>query len=397
MTGQRIYLDHNASAPLVAAARAAMVEALDVGGNPSSVHAEGRRARSIVEGARADVAALVGAQADCVVFTGGASEAASTCLSPLWLDEGRGRAVTHLAVLDTDHPAFREGGRFTAAAVTRLPVTADGAVDLSALQAWLADLPVGGGGDAMLAVGLANSETGVIQPVAAIRERLVDRRVLLVIDAAQAAGRIPVDVDELGADALILSAHKIGGPAGIGAIVTRRSTLLPAPLVTGGGQERRRRAGTEAVPAIAGFGAAARVALEQLQGGAGHLLALRQHLERRLAAAVPSASIIGAGAPRLPNTVLIAHPHLRAETAQIAFDLNGIAVSAGSACTSGKVGPSHVLSAMHAAGSRIEPGEGAIRISFGYETEQHEIDRAVEVYASIVARSAHAPTAGAAA
>lgn len=371
---RRTYLDYNASAPLLAEARAALVDALSLEGNPSSVHAEGRRARQVVEAARRVVADLVGGAAENVVFTSGASEAASTCLVPTWISQGRELSVGRLAVLDTDHPSVRDGGRFDPTCMTRLAVDRDGVIDLRALTAWLDALPANE--HAMLALTLANSETGVLQPIEAIAEAISGRKLVLVVDAVQAAGRYPLEIGSLNADAVILSGHKIGAAKGIGAFVLRDTGMQPMPLVTGGGQEKRRRAGTEAVPAIASFGAAARVAAVRSREPE-RLLALRDRLERGLAALGAGFRIAGGSAPRLPNTAMVACDGFRAETAQIALDLAGFAVSAGSACSSGKVGPSHVLAAMHRAGAELDPNHGAIRISFGYETTADEIDAVV--------------------
>lgn len=378
----RVYLDHNASAPLLQPAQDAIVAALRVSGNPSSVHTEGRIARSIVAKARSEVAELVGAESEAVVFTSGATEAASTCLTPHWLRAGRDVLLSRLAVIDTDHPCVREGGRFPSADVTRLPVRADGTLPLEALDAWLAAGPPG-----LLAFCEANSETGVLQPVEAIAERCRAAGTVVVCDSVQVAGRMPLEALRHGVDAMTLSAHKIGGPKGIGAFVLGSPSMRPAPLLTGGAQETRQRAGTEAVPLIAGFGAAAEAARNH-ETQAQDLLALRQRLETGLLALAPNLLVVGADAPRLPQTVMIHHPALRAETAQIALDLAGFAVSAGSACSSGKIGGSTVLEAMARGGAAIDPSQGGIRVSFGRETSAEEIDRFIAAFASFWARQA---------
>lgn len=382
---RRIYLDYNATAPLLPEARAALIDALDRGGNPSSVHAEGRRARAIVEDARRKVAALVGAAPEAVVFTSGATEAAATCLSPEWIEGGSGLSLDRLAVVETDHPCLRSGGRFAPRAVTRLPVDADGRLLPDALGDWLSF--AGETAPGMLALTLANSETGVLQDLANV-SRALAADALVVVDAVQALGRLPLDINELGYDALILSGHKIGAAPGVGAYVLGDPMLQPSPLLTGGGQEKGRRSGTEAVAAIASFGAAAEVARERLASGAAvRLLALRRRLEERLAD-IGDVMVVAPAAERLPSTVMLAITGMRAETAQIALDLAGFAVSAGSACTSGKVGASHVLEAMQRAGAPIDLSTGAIRVSFGYETVIEDIDAFAEAFRVLLRRSA---------
>lgn len=387
---ERLYLDHNASAPLLAEARAALIDSLDAA-NASSVHSEGRAARKLVEGARDELARLVGCDAEQIAFTSGASEAATTCLSPRWLVDGQETQVSRLAVIDTDHPCVRDGGAFAATDVTRLPVDADGIVDCAALAAWADALEDGMTG--LLALTLANSETGVLQPLDKIRAAIADRPVRLVLDAVQMIGRIDFDFAASGADAAFVSGHKFGAAKGVGAMMFRDPATRPFALVRGGGQEKGRRAGTEAVPAIASLGAAARIARQRLEHAPDDLMALRRHLETALLAQVPQATLLGSHAPRLPNTVAIAAPGLRAETAQIGLDLAGLAVSAGSACSSGKVGRSHVVDAMVRGGLQISADDGAIRISFGYDTATHDLDRFVREYAALAGRAAPAARA----
>ncbi|HEY9056101.1 MAG TPA: cysteine desulfurase family protein [Aurantimonas sp.] len=384
---RRLYLDYNATAPLLEEARRAFVSALDAA-NPSSVHSEGRHARALVEGARRSLARLLSCDPANVVFTSGASEAAMTALAPRWLIDGRETPIQKLAVIDTDHPCLREGGRFAADHVTRLPVDANGIVDCEALAAWAAGLCEGNVG--LLALTLANSETGVLQPLERIHAAIAGRPVRLVIDAVQAVGRIPVDLAGTGADVLLVSGHKFGAAKGVGALVLRHPTTRPFPLVRGGGQETGRRAGTEPVPAIASFGAAADVARERFETMPGRMRDLRRHLEAAIGNMLPGAVVLGAEAERLPNTVAIAFPGLRSETAQMALDLAGIAISAGSACSSGKVGRSHVVAAMVQAGLAIAADEGAIRVSFGYETSAEDLDLFVREYAGLINRIAHA-------
>lgn len=366
MAGQRAYLDYNASAPLRESARAAMVAALDVSGNPSSVHGEGRAARRIVEDARRAVAAFVGADAANVVFTSGATEAATTLLTPDWR-MGRGAVrASRLYVSAADHPCILAGGRFAPSDVEIIPVDGDGLVDLDALETRLAahDRSTG---IPLVAMHAANNETGVVQPVTKIAARTRAAGGVSVIDAVQAVGRIPLDIAEVSVDFLILSSHKIGGPKGVGAVVAASDLMMPAPLVRGGGQERGHRAGTENLPGIAGFGAAALAAREGL-AVVPAVAALRDRIEADLLAQEPAAEIFGRSVPRLPNTTFFSLPGIKAETAQIAFDLAGVALSAGSACSSGKVGPSHVLKAM----GRGE-ATGALRVSIGEATTDEEI------------------------
>lgn len=378
MAATRAYLDHNAGAPLRAAARAATVEAL-AAANPSSVHAEGRAARRIVEAARRDVAALVNARPEHVVFTSGATEAASMLLTPGW-QMGRGAVrMSRLYVSEADHPCLLGGGHFAADRVTRIGVDRSGILDLAALERALARHD-GSEGVALVAVHFANNETGVVQPVERIAEIARAAGAALVLDAVQAVGRIPVDISAGYADYLIVSSHKIGGPKGVGALVAASDLMMPRPLVKGGGQESGYRAGTEDVAGIAGFGAAAREALAELPRMA-ELRAMRDALEDFLRASDAGVEIFGAAAPRLPNTTFFAIPGVKAETAQIAFDLAGVALSAGSACSSGKVGPSHVLRAM---GFGDRPG--ALRVSLGLSTSDGEIELFKEALAGMLAR-----------
>jgi cysteine desulfurase len=379
MTGRRAYLDYNASAPLLAAARAAMVAALDAAANPSSVHAEGRAARRLIENARRDVAALVNARAEHVVFNSGATEAASTLLTPDW-QMGRGTVrMSRLYVCEADHPCALNGGRFPAARVRRIGVEGNGIIKLGALAAALAAHDKADGLP-LVAVHAANNETGVIQPVDRIAEIVKAAGGILVVDAVQAAGRIPLDMSAGYADYLILSSHKIGGPKGVGAIVAASDLMMPRPLVTGGGQEKGHRGGTENPAAIAGFGAAAReamIGLKSIDAIARH----RDEIEAIVKTLVPDAEIFGTGAPRLANTTFFAIAGIKAETAQIAFDLAGVALSAGSACSSGKVGPSHVLKAMGHSDSL-----GALRVSIGHATSVEDIELFRTALAGIASR-----------
>lgn len=380
MAESRAYLDYNASAPLLPAARAAVVAALDAA-NPSSVHAEGRAARRLIEDARRDVASLVQAKADHVVFTSGATEAAAMLLSPDWRMGRAALRMARLYVSEADHPCVLNGGRFAPEKVARLGVTSDGIVDLEAVASALASHDRAAGLP-LVAVHAANNETGVIQPMGEIAAIVKAAGGVLIVDAVQAVGRIPLDMSAPYADYLILSSHKIGGPKGIGAVVAASDLMMPVPLVPGGGQEKGHRGGTENLAAIAGFGAAAREAL----AGLGDIEAVRQRrdaIEAIVTELVPDAEIFGKRVERLANTTFFAIPGTKAETVQIAFDLAGVALSAGSACSSGKVGPSHVLKAMG------HDGEGgALRVSIGAATTVDDVERFRKALAGVAARRA---------
>lgn len=381
MAVNRAYLDHNASAPLTAAARAAVVDALSMVANPSSVHTEGRAARRLLEDARREVAALAEAKPEHVVFMSGATEAATTLLSPHW-QMGRGAVrMSRLYVCAADHPCILGGGRFAPDQVDTIGVDGEGVVDLAALRAALAGHDRSDGLP-LVAIHAANNETGVIQPLETVAAVVKEAGGVLVLDAVQAAGRIPLDMSVPCADYLILSSHKIGGPKGAGAIIAASDLMMPKPLITGGGQEKGHRAGTENLAAIAGFGAAAREAREGL-GQMDRVRALRDDVEAFLLATDPAIEIFGRGAGRLPNTSFFSIPGLKAETAQIAFDLAGVALSAGSACSSGKVGASHVLRAM----GRGDQA-GALRLSIGLSTTPEEIDLFRTALAGILVRRA---------
>ncbi len=381
MAAARAYLDYNASAPLVTEAREVMIAALDLVANPSSVHAEGRAARRLIENARRDVAVLVNAKPEHVVFTSGATEAASTLLTPDW-QMGRGTVrMSRLYVCEADHPCLLNGGRFPAAQVTRIGVDANGIANLPQLTAALATHDKAEGLP-LVAIHAANNETGVIQPVEAIAAIVKAAGGILVVDAVQAAGRVSIDMSAAYADYLILSSHKIGGPKGVGAIVAAADLMMPKPLINGGGQEKGHRGGTENLAAIAGFGAAARQALAGLNG-VDALAQRRDEVETIIKTLVPDAEIFGTGAPRLANTTFFAIPGTKAETAQIAFDLAGVALSAGSACSSGKVGPSHVLKAMGYGDS-----VGALRVSIGHATSAGDIELFRTALAGIAQRRA---------
>ena len=374
---QRVYLDWNASAPIRVEARDALAAALDLSGNPSSVHGEGRAARALVEQAREEVAALVSADPRNVIFTSGGTEANALALTPFIESGTEKRPFDRLLVSAIEHPSVRAGGRFAAGKVEEIPVRGNGAVDLVALERMLA-----GGGRALVSIMAANNETGVIQPVADATAIVHRHGGLLHVDAVQAAGRMLLDINALGADLMTLSAHKFGGAKGAGALIKRDDALhFPDSLIKGGGQERGSRAGTENVAAIAAFGAAATAVKAGLAAEVRHMAALREQSEAGLRALTPDAVIFGAEAERLPNTTLVAMPGGKAETLVIGFDLDGIAVSSGSACSSGKVAPSHVLAAM---GVPAELARGAIRVSTGPATTEADIERLLIVWQKLV-------------
>ncbi|PDS70842.1 cysteine desulfurase family protein [Rhizobium phaseoli] len=380
MAPPRLYLDWNATAPLHPAAREAIMRAIDVFGNPNSVHGEGRAARAAIEGARRQVAALAGTEPGNVVFTSGATEAANLVLTP---DFRMGRTplrLGHLYFSAIEHPAMREGGRFAKEKMTEIPVTEAGTVDLDAL-ATLLDTHDKAAGLPMVAIMLVNNETGIVQPVKAAAKIVHAHGGLFVVDAVQAAGRIALDIDRLGADFIIVSSHKIGGPKGAGALIARGEALMPRPLIQGGGQERGHRSGTQNSLALIGFGAAAEVAANELETRNAAIGALRQRLEAGMRQAAADVIIHGEGGERVANTIFFTLPGLRAETGQIAFDLEGVALSAGSACSSGRLGESHVLTAMGR-----DAKLGALRISLGFSTTEEDIDRAIAAFAKIACR-----------
>ena len=366
----RVYLDWNATTPLRPEARAAILAAQDLIGNPSSVHAEGREARRLIEEARATLAAAVGAQPRNVVFTSAGTEANALALSP-GLRGSSGGPVERLLVSAVEHASVLAGGRFLSDRVALIPVTRSGVVDLDHLKRQLQDGPA-----ALASIMAANNETGALQPVAEAAAIVHEAGVLLHVDAIQALGKIPFDINSIGADLATFSAHKIGGPKGVGALVMRDGIRGLEPALRGGGQELYRRAGTENIAGIAGFGAALKAALQALPEDASRMASLRDLLEIGLHG-IAGATIFADDTARLPNTVLFTASGLKAETAVIGFDLEGVAVSSGSACSSGKVQPSHVLSAM---GYDAAMAQGAVRLSLGWSTEPEDINRALEAW-----------------
>jgi cysteine desulfurase len=369
----RVYLDWNATTPLRPEARDAMAAAWDLGGNPSSVHAEGRQARRLMEDARGLVAGAVGALPRHVVFTSGGTEANALALKP-GLRRGTSPSAERLVVSAIEHASVLAGGRFSPDAISAVGVTHSGVLDLAQLRTALDGRP-----PALVSIMLANNETGAVQPVPEAAEIVHAAGGVLHVDAIQALGKIAFDMNTLNADLLTLSAHKIGGPKGVGAVVLTEGLQGFEPLLRGGGQELGRRAGTENVAGIAGFGASAKAAMGALGADATRLEGLRNRLEEGLRR-TPGLIVFSADTRRLPNTSLVTIPGLKAETAVIGFDLAGIAVSSGSACSSGKVQPSHVLEAM---GFGPEIAQGAVRLSLGWSTSSADIDRCLEAWRKV--------------
>lgn len=356
-----VYLDHNATSPLRPAAFDAMAAALRVGGNPSSVHRAGRTARSLIDGARRQVAALVGALPAEVVFTSGGTEANNMAIDGSGRKRVLASAIEHGSVL------------MAAPNAEIIPVDGNGVADLGALERMLAL----SGEPALVSVMFANNETGVLQPIADVVRLARQAGALVHCDAVQAAGKMRVDLHGLGVDYLCLSAHKLGGPTGVGALAIRSGASF-APDRRGGGQESNRRGGTENVAGIAGFGAAADASREGLM-----VEGLRDRMEGSLLAIAPGARVFGAGAPRLGNTSCISMPGVKAETQVMALDLAGLCVSAGAACSSGKVHRSAVLLAM---GVEDAVAETAIRISCGWNTESDDIERLIAAWRDLYIR-----------
>jgi cysteine desulfurase len=370
---ERAYLDWNATAPLRPQARAAMAAAMAVVGNPSSVHAEGRAVRHLVEEAREHVAAAVGAEPRNVIFTSSGSEANALALSRT-IERAGARCDVAIAS-DIEHVSVLAGGDFPA--VERFQANRDGVASLTDLQARLSAAAVRGARSPLVALMLANNETGVIQPVREAAELAHAAGGLLHVDAVQALGKISLDIKELRADLMAVSAHKTGGPMGVGALVLGSERLHVRGSRFGGGQERNRRGGTENVIGIAGFGAAVAAAVRDLSGEARRLSGLRQRLENGLRETCPETIIFGENVPRVANTLQFAVRGIKAQTALMALDLDGIAVSSGSACSSGTMKFSEVVRGM---GYELELAEGAVRVSMGWTTTGAEIDRFLKAW-----------------
>ncbi len=386
----RIYFDYNASAPLLDGARAAMVDVLEFGGNASSVHFEGRNKRKVIESARAAVANLVSANPVNVIFTSGATEAANHVLSPLVRAGGQEMKISRLYVSATEHPCILQGGRFSADQIVRLDVNESGLVSPAHLEEVL-QFHDHTKGFPLVAIQHANNETGVVQPVKELADIVHESGGFLVVDAVQSLGKMSFLLSEIGADFLILSSHKIGGPQGAGALVLASGSLSATPLLRGGGQESFHRGGTENVAAIAGFGAACDWHYENLTKNI-KKYALRDSIEAGLSTisleggnSIAPPVFFGKSEMRLANTSCFSVPGIRAETALVALDLEGISVSSGSACSSGKVNSSHVLEAM---GASPEEMAGALRVSIGWDSTEEEADTFLNAWKTIIGRMA---------
>lgn len=387
MSRTPVYLDHNATAPLHPAARAAMSAAFDLCGNASSIHSEGRAARAMIEAARAEIAAFASVAPNQVVFTSGGTEALNLALTPHTETSGKkSEPFSRLLAGAGEHPAVLMGHRFPREELELVGLTPSGVLDIEALAKQIARARAAGH-RIMLALQAANNETGVLQPVAQAAELIHAAGGLVVCDAVQAAGKIPCDPVSLGADAIVYSAHKFGGPKGAGALCFGSGSYhIENALLRGGGQERGLRAGTENIAAIAGMGAALAAAKLRQEEQAAALSLWRDEMESEITRAVPGGVIFGAGAERLPNTSCFAIPSIDAQTLLIALDLEGFAVSSGSACSSGKVTRSHVLSAM---GVNADLAKGALRVSLGWTSRREECMAFAEVLERTV-RTIHA-------
>ncbi len=382
---KRIYLDHNATTPLGPAARAAMQAALEVWGNPSSVHALGRQARSLVENARAQVADLLGCESDELIFVSGGTEGDNLAVRGLALAARDARtkvkdagAKPHVIVSPLEHPAVKgalDELRREGFEVSEIPVSAEGQIVVEDLAVLIRPHTV------LVSVGLANHELGNIAPIAELAEITHRAGAWFHTDAVQAAGKLPLNVRSLGVDAATISSHKIYGPKGVGALFVRRG-LLPHPLVTGGHQEHERRAGTENTLAIAGFGAACAEAQQMLASEATRLTRLRDRLESRLLG-IPGARRHGTAKARVPGTANVGFAGARGELVAIGLDLEGVCVSTGAACTSGSVEPSAVLLAL---GLPAALAREALRFSLGRDTTEEDVDEAAALVARVVVR-----------
>jgi cysteine desulfurase len=364
------YLDYNATAPVRPEVADAVAAALGQTGNPSSVHQAGRAARRVLERARESVAALVSAPPSAVVFTSGGTEANNQALQSV-IGPRLVSAIEHDSVLAAAPEAVR------------IAVDRQGVIDLGKLAEQLETAR-----PALVSVMLANNETGVLQPIGEVVAAARRHGALVHCDAVQAAGKIPIDVKELGVEFMTLSAHKLGGPQGVGALVFGPG-VEPKALLGGGAQERRWRPGTENLPGIVGFGRACELAMADRDWPA-RVGALRDRLEVEIRAIAPEARVLGAGAPRLANTSCLTMPGVASQIQLIELDLAGIAVSAGSACSSGKIGPSHVLAAM---GVAPEEAQTAIRMSLGWASTEADVDRLVAAWARLYARTRGAAAA----
>jgi cysteine desulfurase len=375
----RVYLDYNATNLPRAAAKEAVATAMMTPANASSVHTEGRAARAVVEDARHQISVLIGAQPEAIFFTSGATESNATALSPELELAGKPVRCDVLLISGVEHAAVRAGGSFRPEQIELLPVDANGVIVLAALKEALA-AHRREGRRAMVSVMAANNETGVLQPLSSVADLVHAADGVFHSDAVQVIGKIPFDLKQSGADILSITSHKLGGPQGVGAVVTaHRDTRLPA-ILRGGGQERGRRQGTESVAAIAGFGAAATEAGQTLTPEGSRLGALRAKIEEGLRVIASDTVIFGDRAARLPNTTFFAAPGIAAEVALIMLDLEGVAISAGSACSSGKSAASPALQAM---GVNSEIGRCAMRVSTGWNTTDADVTQFLNVWSKV--------------
>jgi cysteine desulfurase len=373
----RVYFDYNATTPLAPEAAEAVAAATrDLFGNASSVHHFGQQAKAALDEARSAIASLIHADPSEIVFTGGGTEAdnfairgAAEALEPTGRKHLIASAIEHEAVLNTLKALGRRGWR-----TTLLPVDQSGVVSPDRLRELITD------DTALVSVMHANNEIGTIQPIAALAAIAHEHGALMHTDAVQSAGKLAVDVHVLGVDLLSLSAHKFNGPKGAGALWIKRGTRM-LPILTGGKHERNRRAGTENVPAIVGMGVAARQAAAKIQNEAARVAALRDRLEEGILRGVPGTAVNGARASRVPNTTNISFERVEAESLLIALDLEGVAVSTGSACSSGTLEPSHVLRAMGFPSHRTQ---NSLRFSLGIFSTQEEVDRVVDLLPRLV-------------
>ncbi len=384
MSRARVYLDYNATAPLHPAARAAMSAAFDLCGNASSIHAEGRVARALIEAARAEVAAYAGTAPKNIIFTSGGTEALNLALTPqVETSSDKARPFDLLLTGAGEHPAVLTGHRFAPGQLERVRLTPAGELDIEALGEAI-DRARLAGKRVMLALQAANNETGVIQPVAAAADMVHAAGGLVICDAVQAAGRIACDLASLKADAVVFSAHKFGGPKGAGALCFGPDSYhIREALLRGGGQEWGLRAGTENIPAIAGMGAVLAETKAGIEEQTTAWALLRDEMETRIAQSVPNVVFYGASAKRLTNTSCFSLPAIEAQVLLIALDMEGFAVSSGSACSSGKVKQSHVLSAM---GVEPDLAMGAIRVSLGWKSRREDCVSFVEALVKTVQR-----------
>lgn len=370
LSSHRVYFDHNATSPLRAAARAAMDAAHDRGGNASSVHSEGRAARGMVEKARKQIATPLDVDPAQIIFTSGATESNNAIL--------RGFPDRSVFLSAVEHPCVHENRGEHA---TFIPVTRDGVVDIAAFEQMIAACAQ----PALVSVMAVNNETGVIQPVSEIMAIAKKYNAITHTDAVQALGRIPITRAGLNVDFLTLSAHKVGGPQGVGATIIAPGAPLPR-FIIGGSQERNHRAGTENVPAISGFGAAVEEAAAQRETYVTTLTSMREEMEREMMRLSPSIRIYGTDAPRVANTICLTVPHVSSETMLIALDIEGVAISSGAACSSGTVRPSRVLMQM---GVSEDEAKTALRISLGWNSTSEDVEKFLSAWQKITTRLMH--------